>query len=409
MYLDTTIGKPEYEFSEELTTRLGYKFLESQISNKLYKFVFLGPEFICDAMRLIRLSDYIKLESGRDSYNAISFSYEPSWETQGDLASIEVSFETDTIIQKLPSFNRNQRENFYNALLSSASEPLLYDEGVVAQYYTAFSDAITGKLTRQLAEADVEEITKSTMIPIDQGLGAAQRVSLLALFERYGGSKNAYVSGLQTAISNHVSNQDIHLVAGEREKLTMLLSFFRFDKATNAVVTPFNFISEGTIGMGGLGEGEGEENQAGGYLNSLIDVTITEPTAADVLVYDEQLQEWVNKPLWLNKGALEEYLSEQGYVKGEDIYEEQEGVKLIKKALLPKDLVTQEELYETTEGGSKLIKKALIPPLNPTRGIMIDKSTLTIGLKVNTRTFGFNEDNELELLVVDGGIIEETN
>lgn len=221
MYLDTTIGKPEYEFSEELTTRLGYKFLESQISNKLYKFVFLGPEFICDAMRLIRLSDYIKLESGRDSYNAISFSYEPSWETQGDLASIEVSFETDTIIQKLPSFNRNQRENFYNALLSSASEPLLFDEGVVAQYYTAFNDAITGKLTRQLAEANVEEITEATMIPIDQGLGAAQRISLLALFERYGGSGNSgryvnldtaqEVGGIKTFIDKIIFKKDINV------------------------------------------------------------------------------------------------------------------------------------------------------------------------------------------------------
>ena len=30
LYVNTTIGKPEYQFEEELTKRLGYKFIESQ-------------------------------------------------------------------------------------------------------------------------------------------------------------------------------------------------------------------------------------------------------------------------------------------------------------------------------------------------------------------------------------------
>ena len=89
MYLCATIGKPEYEFEEELTKRGGYPFLESQISSKLYKFVFIAPEFICDAMRLIRMSDYIRISSNGLDYNALTFSYEPSWEEQGDLASVQ--------------------------------------------------------------------------------------------------------------------------------------------------------------------------------------------------------------------------------------------------------------------------------------------------------------------------------
>ena len=33
-YLKTQVGKPEYSFEEEATERLGYSFIESQISKK---------------------------------------------------------------------------------------------------------------------------------------------------------------------------------------------------------------------------------------------------------------------------------------------------------------------------------------------------------------------------------------
>ena len=98
-YINSTIGKPEYEFEEELTKRLGYKFIESQTSNKVYKFSFVAPEYICDAMRLIRMCDYIKLTTKFDSYNALSFAYEPKWQEQGDLAAVDVEFDTDCINQ----------------------------------------------------------------------------------------------------------------------------------------------------------------------------------------------------------------------------------------------------------------------------------------------------------------------
>ena len=38
------------------------------------------------------------------------------------------------------------------------------------------------------------------------------------------------------------------------------------------------------------------------------------------------------------------------------------------------------------------------------KGVIIDKSKLTIGLKANSTTFGFNDNDELELLEVDGGL-----
>lgn len=163
LYLRTTIGKPEYEFEEELTKRLGYKFIESQTSNKLYKFAFVAPEYICDAMRLIRLCDYIKITTKFDSYNALSFAYEPKWQEQGDLAAVDAEFDTDCIIQKLESFNRRLRESFYNALLAEIDEPVLFSTDTVAQYYTEFTSTsyISGKLIRQLESMPISELRDS--------------------------------------------------------------------------------------------------------------------------------------------------------------------------------------------------------------------------------------------------------
>lgn len=163
LYLRTTIGKPEYEFEEELTKRLGYKFIESQTSNKLYKFAFVAPEYICDAMRLIRLCDYIKITTKFDSYNALSFAYEPKWQEQGDLAAVDAEFDTDCIIQKLESFNRRLRESFYNALLAEIDEPVLFSTDTVAQYYAEFTSTsyINGKLIRQLDSMPISELRDS--------------------------------------------------------------------------------------------------------------------------------------------------------------------------------------------------------------------------------------------------------
>ena len=172
MYISSTIGKPEYEFEEELTKRLGYKFIESQTSNKIYKFNFLAPEYICDAMRLVRMCDYIKLTIKYDTYNALSFSYEPKWQNNGDLAAVDVEFDTDCIIQKLESFNRRLKESFYNALLADIDEPVLFSTDTVAQYYTEFTTTsyINGKLIRQLeaiSEDDLSQSINDIVLPID--------------------------------------------------------------------------------------------------------------------------------------------------------------------------------------------------------------------------------------------------
>lgn len=185
LYIPSTIGKPEYEFEEELTKRLGYKFIESQTSNKIYKFNFLAPEYICDAMRLIRLCDYIKLTTKFDTFNALSFAYEPKWQDNGDLAAVDVEFDTDCIIQKLESFNRRLKESFYNALLADIDEPVLFSNDIVAQYYTEFTTTsyINGKLIRQLEainEADLGSL-ENLVLPIDNQADTEQKAKKITL------------------------------------------------------------------------------------------------------------------------------------------------------------------------------------------------------------------------------------
>lgn len=104
IFLDTEIGKPEYTFEEELTKRLGYNFIESQVSKKTYKFVAVVPEYVCDAMRIIRMCDNKIIRSCDDEYDATSFEINVEWQTQGDLASASCEFETDNIIVNLGGF-----------------------------------------------------------------------------------------------------------------------------------------------------------------------------------------------------------------------------------------------------------------------------------------------------------------
>lgn len=120
LYLCTEIGKPEYQFTEDGENRDGYFFPEKQISEKTYKATALAPEFLCDVMRLIRLSDIITVT---DKYNRIykcdTFLMTPKWQTQGDIAIIEMEFETDTIVKKIgrgfiPTDNGDFNNDFNN-------------------------------------------------------------------------------------------------------------------------------------------------------------------------------------------------------------------------------------------------------------------------------------------------------
>ena len=186
MYIPTTFFKPKYEFEEEITKRAGYKFLELQTCNKVFGFNFLAPEYICDALRLVRLSDYIRFTHDGEYYNALNFEYNPDWQDNGYLAAIECQFETDTIIQKLPSFNRRDRESFYNALLADIDTPIMFSPDVVGLYYREYKQGeptIKGKLIRELSPIDL--IDENTTIAVDMGAGEARKFNLYRMLEGY--------------------------------------------------------------------------------------------------------------------------------------------------------------------------------------------------------------------------------
>ena len=103
-YLPAQIGKPEYDFEEEATERMGYSFIESQVSKKLYKFTFLAPEYLCDALRIVRLCNDKQITSKGQVYDLTTFNMRPEWEEQGDLAAVACEFETDTVISNIGGY-----------------------------------------------------------------------------------------------------------------------------------------------------------------------------------------------------------------------------------------------------------------------------------------------------------------
>lgn len=119
LYLKAQLWKPEYNFEEEASKRDGYTFISKQVSEKIYKFNFIAPEFLCDALRVAKLHDYIRITSKGITYNVEDFLTTVSWQEEGYLANIEVEFETDTVIKKiskdtLGDFNYDFNEDFNN-------------------------------------------------------------------------------------------------------------------------------------------------------------------------------------------------------------------------------------------------------------------------------------------------------
>ena len=103
VYLKTDIGKPEYSFEQTVTERNGKNFKLKQISAKLYKFVFLAPEYIADAFRQVPLHDFVEITNYNDNrtYTVDEINMgSPDWQDRGDLAAITVDFQTDTVIVK---------------------------------------------------------------------------------------------------------------------------------------------------------------------------------------------------------------------------------------------------------------------------------------------------------------------
>ena len=102
LYLDTEIGMPEYAMTEDGEERDGRFFPIKQISEKKYHFKVIVPEYICDCLRLVGLSDVVKItdQYGRE-YDVEHFEMEANWLDGGSLAEVEITFETDTVVKKI--------------------------------------------------------------------------------------------------------------------------------------------------------------------------------------------------------------------------------------------------------------------------------------------------------------------
>lgn len=104
VWLNALIGKPEYTFEEVETNRTGYSFLERCTSKKTYQFNVIVPEYLCDALRLIKLCPDVEIVHRGKTYEPTSFDMNVSWEEQGDLASLRATFDTDNVITAIGGY-----------------------------------------------------------------------------------------------------------------------------------------------------------------------------------------------------------------------------------------------------------------------------------------------------------------
>lgn len=124
LYFCTELGRPEYTFEEEGSTRDGYFFAEKQISEKTYRCTILAPEYLCDVMRFIRMSDFVVVtDQYKRQYICDTFLITPKWQPQGYIASVEIEFDTDTVVKKIGrgfvgpiegDFNEDYNKDFFN-------------------------------------------------------------------------------------------------------------------------------------------------------------------------------------------------------------------------------------------------------------------------------------------------------
>lgn len=118
LYLPVEIGMPEYPFEEEVTKRDGFSFIEKQISEKKYKFVFVAPEYLCDAIRIIRMHDNVVITTQEGIvFEADTILLTPKWLPGGYLATVEAEFECNTVIKKIgammsPTAHRDYSTDF---------------------------------------------------------------------------------------------------------------------------------------------------------------------------------------------------------------------------------------------------------------------------------------------------------
>lgn len=98
LYVASDVARPSYRYEEDVVRRDGYNFPVQQICYKVYRFNMLAPEYLLDAMRVIRMHDHVQIH-----WNGYTFTVDElmmqdaDWQEQGHLANVQWEFRTNTV------------------------------------------------------------------------------------------------------------------------------------------------------------------------------------------------------------------------------------------------------------------------------------------------------------------------
>lgn len=97
---DSQLSKPVYKKTQEGSERDGIFFAEKTVVTKEYHFFFNAPEYLLDALRYVPLADYVEIQQGLTFLAADTIDFDIKWEAEGDIARVDCSFTTNTVLRK---------------------------------------------------------------------------------------------------------------------------------------------------------------------------------------------------------------------------------------------------------------------------------------------------------------------
>lgn len=184
MYLYAEVAMPEYTFEEEGEEREGFFFATRQTSEKTYRFSFLATEEVCDALRIVGLSDMVMVTDtlGR-VYLCDKFLMTPEWMPQGYLAAVTCEFQTNTVvIQRAQALSIESRQLKVHV---TGARQFNYDRALVAATANTITVTVYPMYDRVTASAGWLHITKvdvrTLRVDIDANTTGAMRDAFIAV------------------------------------------------------------------------------------------------------------------------------------------------------------------------------------------------------------------------------------
>ena len=103
VWLPADLARPDYVTEEEVTKREGRVFTERQIAEKVFRFTSYAPEFLCDALRIMQLCDFVQLRFNGNTYDAEHVNLTMDWGDSPVFAVVEGEFNCGVLIKKIPN------------------------------------------------------------------------------------------------------------------------------------------------------------------------------------------------------------------------------------------------------------------------------------------------------------------